>query len=36
MMNGFWWGNGGASNKGIRWMSCEKLYVHNKFGEMGF
>lgn len=36
MMNGFWWGNGGASNRGIRWMAWEKLSVHKFFGGMGF
>lgn len=36
MMNGFWWGNGGAPNRGMRWMTWEKLSVHKKFGGMGF
>jgi hypothetical protein len=36
MMNSFWWGNGGASNRGMRWMAWEKLSVHKRFGGMGF
>lgn len=36
MMNSFWWGNGGNRNKGIRWLSWYKLYVHKRSGGMGF
>ena len=36
MMNAFWWGHGGASNKGMHWLSWEKLSVHKNHGDMGF
>jgi hypothetical protein len=36
MMNAFWWGHGGASNKGMHWLSWEKLLVNNNHGGMGF
>jgi hypothetical protein len=36
MMNSFWWGNGGGNNKGIHWMSWEKLSMHKIHGGMGF
>jgi hypothetical protein len=36
MMNAFWWGHGGANNKGMRWLSWEKLSVHKNHGGMGF
>jgi len=36
IMNTFWWGNGGASNKGIHCLSQEKLSVHTNHGGMGF
>jgi len=36
MINAFWWGNGGNSNRGIRWLSWDKLIVHKKFGGMSF
>jgi hypothetical protein len=36
MMNAFWWGNGGANNKGMHWLSWDKLSVHKRHGGMGF
>jgi len=36
MMNAFWWGHGGTSNKGLHWLSWEKLSVQNNYGGMGF
>jgi len=36
MMNAFWWGHGGASNKGMHWLSWEKLSVHKNHRGMGF
>ena len=36
MMNSFWWGHGGSSNRGIHWMSWERLSVHKSHGGMGF
>jgi hypothetical protein len=36
MMNSFWWGCGGSSNKGIHWMSWERLTMHKSHGGMGF
>jgi hypothetical protein len=36
MMNALWWGYGGASNKGLHWLSWEKLSVHKNHGGMGF
>jgi len=36
MMNAFWWGHGGTSNRGLRWLSWEKLSVHKNHGGMGF
>ena len=36
MMNAFWWGHGGTSNKGLHWLSWEKLSVHKNHGGMGF
>jgi ribonuclease HI len=36
MMNTFWWGHSGANNKGIHWLSWEKLSVHKNSGGMGF
>jgi len=36
MINAFWWGNGGNNNRGIHWLSWDKLTVHKKFGGMGF
>ncbi|XP_074356529.1 uncharacterized protein LOC141696263 [Apium graveolens] len=34
-MNAFWWGNGSA-NKGIKWMSWERLCTVKEDGGMGF
>jgi hypothetical protein len=36
MMNSFWWGCGGNSNRGIHWMSWERLAIHKFHGGMGF
>jgi hypothetical protein len=36
MMNALWWGHGGSRNKGLNWLSWEKLYVHKNDGAMGF
>ncbi|WJX25744.1 hypothetical protein P8452_14757 [Trifolium repens] len=36
MMNSFWWGCGGSTNRGIHWMSWEKLAMHKTHGGMGF
>jgi hypothetical protein len=36
MMNSFWWGSGGASNRGIHWLSWERLAMHKNHGGMGF
>ena len=36
MMNAFWWGHGGSSNRGLNWLSWEKLSVHKNNGGMGF
>jgi len=36
MLNAFWWGHGGSNNRGIHWLSWEKLIVHNKYGTMSF
>jgi hypothetical protein len=36
MMNSFWWGHSGARNKGIHWMSWDKLSLHKNDGGMGF
>jgi hypothetical protein len=36
MMNSFWWGCGRANNRGIHWMSWERLSVHKSHGGMGF
>jgi hypothetical protein len=35
-MNAFWWGHGGVNNKGIHWLSWEKLSVHKNSEGMGF
>jgi len=35
MLNGFWWG-GGSWNKGIRWMSWDRLTCLKSKGGMGF
>ena len=36
MMNAFWWGHGGANNKGLHWLSWDKLSIHKRYGGMGF
>jgi hypothetical protein len=36
MINSFWWGCGGSSNRGIHWMSWEKQAMHKSHGGMGF
>ena len=36
LMNSFWWGHSGSSNRGIHWMSWDKLSVHKNAGGMGF
>ena len=36
MINGFWWGNGRSSRRGIHWLSWDKLTVHKNHGGMGF
>jgi len=30
MMNAFWWGNGGANNRGMHWLLWDKLSVHKR------
>jgi hypothetical protein len=35
-INAFWWGHGGATNRGLHWMSWEKLSVQKSYGGMGF
>nr|ABN08058.1 RNA-directed DNA polymerase, related [Medicago truncatula] len=34
IMNSFWWENGGNRNKGIKWLSWDKLSVHKRDGGM--
>jgi len=36
MMNLFWWGHGGSRNRGIHWLSWEKISIHKSHGGMGF
>jgi hypothetical protein len=36
MMNTIWWGHSGATNRGIHWISWEKLSIHKNFGGMSF
>ena len=36
MMNSFWWGHGRTSQRGIQWMSWEKLSAPKIHGGMGF
>jgi hypothetical protein len=36
MLNSFWWGCGGINNRGIHWLSWEKLSMHKSHGGMGF
>jgi hypothetical protein len=35
MLNSFWWG-GGTNNKGIRWLSWERLACDKREGGLGF
>ncbi|VFQ80658.1 unnamed protein product [Cuscuta campestris] len=35
-MNGFWWDGKGTNNRGIRWMSWERMTIPTKFGGLGF
>jgi hypothetical protein len=35
-MNSFWWGHGRSSNRGINWLSWEKLSIHKTQGGLGF
>jgi len=35
-MNSFWWRHYGSQNRGIHWMSWDKLYMHKKDGGMSF
>jgi len=36
MLNSFWWGHSGAQNKGIHWLSLDKLSMHKKDGGLSF
>jgi hypothetical protein len=36
MMNSFWWGHSGSQNKGIHWLSWDKLTIHKNEGGMSF
>jgi hypothetical protein len=36
MLNAFWWGHSRAQNKGIHWLSWDKLSMHKSVGGMGF
>ncbi|WJX93691.1 hypothetical protein P8452_75185 [Trifolium repens] len=36
MLNSFWWGHSGAQNRGIHWLSWDKLSMHKNDGGMGF
>jgi len=36
MMNSFWWGHGRTNQRGINWLSWEKLSMHKTNGGMGF
>jgi hypothetical protein len=36
MMNFFWWGHFGSQNKGIHWLSWDKLTIHKNEGGMSF
>ncbi|WJX13206.1 hypothetical protein P8452_03622 [Trifolium repens] len=35
MLNSFWWGHSGAQNRGIHWLSWDKLSMHKNDGGMG-
>jgi len=34
IMNLFWWGHKGSKNRGIQWMSWEKLAMNKNYGSM--
>jgi hypothetical protein len=36
MLNSFWWGSNREQNKGINWLSWDKLTMRKEFGGMGF
>jgi len=36
MLNSFWWGHSGSQNKGIHWLSWDKISMQNKDGGMSF
>jgi hypothetical protein len=36
MINSFWWGSNRGQNKGINWLSWDKLTMRKEFGGMGF
>lgn len=36
MKNFFWWGHGGANNRGISWLSWKKLLMHKVHAGVGF
>ena len=36
MMNSFWWGQNGSSNRGIKWMSWDRICGHKMEGGLGF
>lgn len=36
MLNSFWWGSGGDTSKGIKWMSWRKICVRKEVGGRGF
>jgi len=36
MMNSFWWGHGRTNQRGINWLSWEKLSMHKTNGGLGF
>jgi ribonuclease HI len=36
MLNAFWWGHSGTHNKGVHWLSWDKLSMHKNDGGMGF
>ncbi|VFQ76993.1 unnamed protein product [Cuscuta campestris] len=36
LMNAFWWHGRGISDRGINWLSWERMAVPKKFGGLGF
>jgi hypothetical protein len=36
MLNAFWCGHGNGNNRGMHWLSCERLTVPKEYGGMGF